>query len=106
EEAVDGAALPGVVLKGLADELAGQYGRELAHVLAQSAGRGLEVGLDLGVTGCDDLLTLPLSLRPHLLYDDCALLGGLLAKPCGFVAGLGELGLVLLEDALGLGLGG
>ena len=35
EEAVDDTALPGVVLEGLTDELAGQVGGELAHVLAQ-----------------------------------------------------------------------
>ena len=106
EEAVDDAALPGVVLEGLADELAGQFGGELADVLAQRGRGGLAVGLDLGVAGGDDLLALPLAFRAHLGDERGALLLRLLAQPRGLVAGLGELGLVLLEDALGLGLSG
>ncbi len=106
EEAVDGAALPGVVLKGLADELAGQVGGQLADVLTQRLSRGLAVGLDLRVTGGDDVLTLPLAFRAHLGDERGALLLRLLAQPRGFVTGLVELRLVLLEDALGLGLSG
>ena len=101
-----GAALPGVVLEGLADELAGQVGGELAHVLAQRGRGGLAVGLDLGVTGGDDLLALPLAFRAHLRDERGALLLRLLAQARGLVAGLGELSLVLLKNALGLGLGG
>src|SRR5690606_3407002 len=106
EEAVDHAALPGVVLEGLADELAGQVGGELADVLPQRGRGGLAVGLDLRVTGGDDLLALTLALGPHLGDERGTLLLRLLAQTRGLVPGLGELGLVLLKDALGLGLRG
>lgn len=93
-----------MVLEGLPDELAGQVGGELAHVLTQRGGSGLAVGLDLGVAGGDDLFALPLTFRLHLLDDDGTLLLRLLAQTSGLVAGLGELSLVLLENALRLGL--
>ena len=86
--------------------LAGQVGGELAHVLAQRLSGLLAVGLDLGVAGGDDLFALPLALRAHLRDERGALLLRLLAQPRGLVPGLGELGLVLLEHALGLGLRG
>lgn len=95
-----------MVLEGLADELAGQFGGELADVLAQRGRGGLAVGLDLGVTGGDDLLALPLAFRAHLGDERGALFLRLLAQTRGLVPGLGELGLVLLQNALGLGLGG
>ena len=64
----------------------------------RSAARpGLAVSLDLGVTGGDDLLALPLAFGAHLGDERGALLLRLLAQPRGLVAGLGELGLVLLE---------
>src|SRR5690606_35597024 len=100
------AALPGGVLEGLADELAGQFGGELADVLAQRGRGGLAVGLDLRVTGGDDLLALPLAFRTHLGDERGTLLLRLLAQTRGLVPGLGELGLVLLKDALGLDLHG
>lgn len=77
-----------------------------ADVLPQRVRGGLAVRLDLRVTGGDDLLTLPLALRAHLGDERGTLLLRLLAEPRGLVPGLGELGLVLLEDALGLGLRG
>lgn len=95
-----------MVLKGLADELSGQVGGELAHVLAQRLGSGLAVRRDLGVAGSDDLLTLPLALCAQFFLERSALLQRFLAQARGLVPGFGELGLVLLQDALGLGLGG
>lgn len=52
----------------------------------------------------DDLFALPLTFRLHLLDDDGTLLLRLLAQTGGLVAGLGELSLVLLKNALGLDL--
>jgi hypothetical protein len=95
-----------VVLEGLTDELAGQVGGELAHVLTQRRSGGLAVGLELRVTGGDDLLALTLALGPHLGDERGALLLRLLAQPRGLVPSLGELSLVLLKNALGLGLHG
>lgn len=57
------------------------------------------------MAGGDDLVTLALALGAHLLQDHGALLLRLLAHTSGLVAGLGELSLVLLKHALGLGLG-
>lgn len=83
-----------------------QNGGELADILAQRGRGGLAVGLDLGVTGGDDLLALPLALGTHLRDERRTLLLRLLAQTRGLVPGLGELSLVLLKHALGLGLRG
>ncbi|BFO15315.1 hypothetical protein SHKM778_17030 [Streptomyces sp. KM77-8] len=56
--------------------------------------------------GGDDLLALTLALGPHLGDERRTLLLRLLAQTRGLVPGFGELSLVLLKDALGLGLSG
>ena len=104
EEPVDDTALPGGVLQGLADDAAGQVGRDAPDLLAQRDRHLTAVRLDLRVTGGDDGLALALALLAHLGDDRRALLTGLLGDPGRLVAGLGELGLVLLERLLGLGL--
>ncbi len=67
---------------------------------------GLAVGLDLGVTGDDDLLALPLAFRTHVGDQLGTLLLRLLAQTRGLVPCLGELGLLLLQHALGFDLHG
>ena len=105
EEAVDGAALPGVVLEGLADERPARSVGERADVAGAAAANGLlAVGLDLRVPAATISSRSPLAFLAHLGDDLRALLPRLLAQARGLVAGLGELGLVLLERRLGLGL--
>ena len=102
EEAVDDAALAGLVVQRLADDAAGQVGRQPADLAAQRHDGLLALGLDLLLGGLGDPRGLGLGLAAQLGDDRRTLLARLLADARGLGAGLGELRLVLLERRLGL----
>src|SRR5262249_4090801 len=92
EEAVDGAALAGVVLQRPPAPPARQVGGDTADFLAQRDRHLTAVRLDLGVARRDDGIALALPLLAHLGDDRRTLLTRLLGDPGSLVTGLGELG--------------
>src|SRR5690606_37719482 len=104
EEPVDDAALPRLVLEGLADDAAGQLDGQPTDLRAELGEGGLAIRLDLGLRRLDDAASLGLGLLAELGLDLRALRLRLLADPGRLLPGLGELGAVLLERPLRLGL--
>src|SRR3712207_1267315 len=90
--------------EGLADHAAGQVDRERADLAAQLVDDLLPRGRQLLFTAGQDPRRLLLRLGPQLLEDLLALGTGLVADLRGLGAGLGQLGAVLLQRRLGLGL--
>ena len=79
EEPVDDAALADLVLQRLADDAAGQLGRQTPDLGTELGERGLAVRLDLGVRGLDEAAGLGLRLLAELRLDLRGLLTSLLA---------------------------
>src|SRR5882757_651048 len=105
EERVDGRAHLGVVGETLADDSLGQLDREGADLTSELAHHLAALGAQLLVTSGHDAGRLLLGLGAQLL-DDALRLGACSLADLGrLVARLGQLSLVLLERALGLGLG-
>src|SRR5690606_26959108 len=88
QEAVHDAALARLVVQRLADDLAGQRGRDRTDLAPQLDHRLLALGLDLLVGGLGDAVRLGLRLLAHLGDDLGALLLGLLADAGGLGPGL------------------
>ena len=105
EEAVDDAVLADLVLQRLADDLAREGRRQRADLLAQLDDRLLALGLDLTLGRLGDAGGLGLGLTAQLGDDRGALLARGLPDLVGLGARAGELGVVLLQRGLGLGLG-
>src|SRR5204863_2460844 len=104
------APLARLVLERLADDAAGQVGGEPADLTAQLDDGLLALGLDLLVRALGDPPRLLVRPLPQLGDDLGALRFGVLADAGRLLAGLLELGVVLLECRLGrrlrlLGLG-
>src|SRR5688500_6950332 len=104
QEALDHAALASLVVQALADDPAGEAGREGADLGTQRGDRLLALGLDLRLAVLDDPRGLGLGLLPHLGDDRRTLLACLLTDARGLVPGVGELLLELGELRVGLGL--
>ncbi len=102
---VDDATLARLVLERLADDAAGEVGRQTADLGTELRESLRLVGLDLGVSGLDDAPGLGLGLLAELGLDLRALLASFLPEAGGLLAGLVELVAVLLKSCLGLGLG-
>ncbi len=78
--------------------------RQRADLGPQRGKRLLPVGLDLRVPGRDVALLLGVAFGPHLSDDRGALFPGLLAQPGGLVPGIGQQCLVLIAQAVRVGL--
>src|SRR5690606_28172189 len=81
EEPVDDAALPRLVLEGLADDAAGQLDGQPTDLRAELGEGGLAIRLDLGLRRLDDAASLGLGLLAELGLDLRALRLRLLADP-------------------------
>src|SRR5688572_8642432 len=104
QEALDHAALASLVVQALADDAAGETGREGADLGTQGGDRLQALRLDLRLAVLDDPRGLGLGLVPHLGDDLGPLLPSLLADARCLVPRVGELLLQLGELGVGLGL--